>query len=74
MKQSDLVIEAIIESLKVKRDLFKHLDSHARYVVPFSTAGGVADGRSESCIFASNTSSLSISDIAESCSEARQAR
>lgn len=32
MSKSDLVIEAIIESIKVKRDLFKHLDEHARYV------------------------------------------
>ncbi|ORX40532.1 3-hydroxyacyl-CoA dehydrogenase, partial [Kockovaella imperatae] len=54
---ADLVIEAIIESLKVKRDLFGFLDKHA----------------SASCIFATNTSSLSVSDIAESCSKDRQA-
>lgn len=30
VQKADLVIEAIIESLKVKRDLFKHLDGHAR--------------------------------------------
>ncbi len=46
--QSDLVVEAIVENLAVKRDLFASLDSLA----PRHT------------IFASNTSSLKISDIA----------
>ena len=32
VKESDLVVEAIIESLKVKGDLFKFLDDKAKYV------------------------------------------
>nr|XP_018260835.1 3-hydroxyacyl-CoA dehydrogenase [Kwoniella dejecticola CBS 10117]OBR82993.1 3-hydroxyacyl-CoA dehydrogenase [Kwoniella dejecticola CBS 10117] len=55
---SDLVIEAIIESIKVKRDLFGFLDEKAK----------------AECIFATNTSSLSVKEIAESCSTERQAR
>ncbi|XP_028260933.1 hydroxyacyl-coenzyme A dehydrogenase, mitochondrial [Parambassis ranga] len=49
---TDLVLEAIVENLQVKQDLFSHLDKLA----PAHT------------IFASNTSSLSISDIASSTS------
>jgi len=49
VKDSDLVIEAIIENIKKKQDLFKILDANAK---PHT-------------IFASNTSSLSISKIAE---------
>lgn len=49
VKDSDLVIEAIVENLDVKHKLFKSLDEAA----PAKT------------IFASNTSSLSISDIAK---------
>lgn len=45
---SDLVLEAIVENLKVKQDIFGQLDK----VAP------------ERTIFASNTSSLSITDIA----------
>lgn len=45
---SDLVIEAIIENIKIKQDLFSKLDK----VAPANT------------IFVSNTSSLQISDIA----------
>ncbi|WVR07647.1 hypothetical protein IAU60_004689 [Kwoniella sp. DSM 27419] len=56
VEDADLVVEAIIESLKVKRDLFKYLDSKAK----------------PDCIFASNTSSLSVKEIAESCSKERQ--
>lgn len=48
-KQCDLVIEAIIENIKIKQKLFASLDVAA----PAET------------IFASNTSSLSISEIAE---------
>lgn len=48
VKDSDLVIEAIIEKLEIKHQLFKTLDSAA----PSKT------------IFASNTSSLSIGEIA----------
>jgi 3-hydroxybutyryl-CoA dehydrogenase len=45
---ADLVIEAVPERLELKRGIFRDLDTHA------------PDG----CIFASNTSSLSIADIA----------
>ncbi|KAK8853253.1 hypothetical protein IAR55_003955 [Kwoniella newhampshirensis] len=58
VENSDLVVEAIIESLKVKRDLFKFLDGKAK----------------AECIFATNTSSLSVSEIAESCGPERQQR
>jgi 3-hydroxyacyl-CoA dehydrogenase len=36
VKNADLVIEAIIESLKVKRDLFGHLDTKAKYMILWS--------------------------------------
>jgi hypothetical protein len=36
--------------------------------------GGTADGCREDCIFATNTSSLSVTEIASSCSQARQER
>ncbi|KAJ9111604.1 hypothetical protein QFC22_006475 [Naganishia vaughanmartiniae] len=58
VSSADLIIEAIIESIKIKRDFFGFLD-------------GKANAR---CIFASNTSSLSIRDIAEACSAERQTR
>lgn len=51
LSDSDLVIEAIIENLDIKRKLFSELES----VV------------SENTILASNTSSLSIASIAASC-------
>jgi 3-hydroxyacyl-CoA dehydrogenase len=47
-EQSDLVVEAIVENLSVKQKLFKDLDRTAP----------------ATCIFASNTSSLPIGDIA----------
>lgn len=50
VQDSDLVVEAIVENLKIKQDLFGGLDKLA----PAHT------------IFASNTSSLSITDIASS--------
>ncbi len=51
LSASDLVIEAIIENLAVKQSVFTQLESIV----------------SESCILATNTSSLSISEIAASC-------
>jgi 3-hydroxybutyryl-CoA dehydrogenase len=48
LKGSDLVIEAIVENLEVKKDLFKNLEEIC----------------SEDCLLASNTSSLSIASIA----------
>lgn len=51
-EKADLIIEAIVENLNVKHSLFKRLDE----ISPPGT------------IFASNTSSLSIKDIAQPCS------
>lgn len=48
VKDTDLVIEAIVENIDIKHKLFKDLDSKAPHNV----------------IFASNTSSISIADIA----------
>ena len=48
---ADLVIEAVVERLDVKQDLFRQLE-------------GIV---SEDCILASNTSSLSITAIAQTC-------
>lgn len=48
-QQADLVVEAIVENLKVKHDLFQRLDRAA----PAHT------------VFTSNTSSLPIGDIAQ---------
>ena len=48
LADSDLVIEAIIENMQVKRELFRELDSICQ----------------EDTIFASNTSSLSIAEMA----------
>lgn len=56
--ETDLVIEAIVENLKVKQTLFRRLDDLA----PAHT------------IFTSNTSSLSIKAIAETSSLERQTR
>lgn len=58
VESTDLVIEAIVENLETKQELFRRLDQLA----PKET------------IFASNTSSLSIRRIAETCSEERQQR
>ncbi|KAG9124910.1 hypothetical protein FRC07_009767 [Ceratobasidium sp. 392] len=57
VKDADLVVEAIVENLEVKRKLFASLDTYAP----------------KQCIFATNTSSLSVSEIAESTSSVRQA-
>ena len=51
-----LVVEAVIENMKVKQELFGRLDKLAP----------------KDAIFASNTSSLSISEIASSTSAERQ--
>ena len=45
----DLVVEAVLEEISIKRDTFKSLDAIAKL----------------ECIFASNTSSLSITEIAQ---------
>lgn len=54
LNDSDLVIEAIIENIAVKSNLFSNLEQIV----------------SETCILASNTSSLSIASIAASCKKA----
>jgi len=51
LKDSELIIEAIVEDLEIKKDLFKKLESLV----------------SEDCILATNTSSLSIASIASAC-------
>lgn len=51
LSQADLVIEAVVERLDVKRELFERLESIV----------------SEDCLLASNTSSLSITSIAAAC-------
>ncbi|KAG7531631.1 hypothetical protein FFLO_04215 [Filobasidium floriforme] len=58
VQNADLVIEAIIENLKIKQDLFAFLDSKAN----------------KDCIFASNTSALSVAEISSKCSEDRRTR
>ncbi|GAA5973773.1 hypothetical protein JCM11641_003148, partial [Rhodosporidiobolus odoratus] len=55
---SDLVIEAIVEHLPTKQELFRRLD-------------GIAE---KETVFASNTSSLSIRSIAEGCGAERRSR
>ncbi len=56
LSNSDLVIEAIIENLKIKQKLFSDLEKIV----------------SENCILASNTSSLSITSIASSCQKSER--
>ncbi len=51
-KDADLVIEAIIEDLEIKKSVFKKLEAIV----------------SNECIIASNTSSLSVTNLASSCS------
>ncbi|KZT53133.1 hypothetical protein CALCODRAFT_440553 [Calocera cornea HHB12733] len=58
VKDVDLVVEAIVENIKVKKELFHMLD-------------GECDAKT---IFASNTSSLSISEIASATTPARRAK
>lgn len=52
LSSCSLVIEAVIEDLKIKQDIFKQLEPIV----------------SESCLLTSNTSSLSITSIASACS------
>ncbi|WP_273808908.1 MULTISPECIES: 3-hydroxyacyl-CoA dehydrogenase [unclassified Pseudomonas] len=52
----DLVIEAVVERLEVKQNLFKALE----------------DVVSEDCILATNTSSLSVTEIAQGCGRPAQ--
>ena len=54
LKNSDLIIEAIVENLDIKKKLFTELESIV----------------SDTCILASNTSSLSITSIAAACAKA----
>lgn len=58
VKTTDFVVEAIVENLKTKQELFRRLDELAP----------------EDAIFASNTSSLSISAIAKPTSDKRKIR
>ena len=51
IKDSELVIEAIIEDLEVKKSVFNNIENEV----------------SDECIIASNTSSLSIASIASAC-------
>lgn len=51
LKDASLIIEAIVENLEVKKKLFSEIESIV----------------SDTCILASNTSSLSITDIASAC-------
>lgn len=55
-KSCDLVIEAIVENLQIKKNVFEEIES----VV------------SDTCIIASNTSSLSIASIAAACKNPRR--
>jgi 3-hydroxybutyryl-CoA dehydrogenase len=52
-KGCELIIEAIVENLEIKQEIFSHLED-------------IVD---ENCILASNTSSLSITAIAASCNK-----
>ena len=56
--QADLVIEAVFESMEVKREVFGELDKTCK----------------PGCIFATNTSSLSITLLATTVGEARRSR
>jgi len=55
-KNADLVIEAIIENLEIKKSVFSNLES----VV------------SKNCIIATNTSSLSVTNLASSCNSSNR--
>ena len=51
IEKSDLIIEAVVENIEIKKNLFSSMETMV----------------SESCILASNTSSLSITSIAGAC-------
>lgn len=51
LASAELVIEAVVENLEVKKDIFKRLDAIT----------------SETCLLATNTSSLSVTSIASAC-------
>lgn len=53
LEKCDLVVEAVVEKLEIKKSIFQKLESIVR----------------EDCILASNTSSLSITSIAASCKD-----
>lgn len=53
LKDCDLIIEAIVENLAIKKEVFSQLEKIC----------------SDKCVFASNTSSLSIASIASSCKD-----
>lgn len=53
---ADLVVEAIIENLAIKQEMFEKMDNAAK----------------SDCIFASNTSSLGVREIADQVSETRK--
>ena len=57
-RNQDLIIEAIVENLEIKQELFARLDQNAP----------------AHCIFASNTSGLSIKSIAQDISADRQSK
>lgn len=56
IKESDLVIEAIIENLEIKKKLFSDIENLVE----------------DHCILATNTSSLSIASIASACQKAER--
>lgn len=56
VSQADLVVEAIIENVGIKQELFSFLDGKAP----------------KDCIFATNTSSLSVTDVASTVSAERK--
>jgi 3-hydroxybutyryl-CoA dehydrogenase len=58
LKDCDIVVEAIVENLEAKRDTYNQLDAVCQ----------------PSCIFASNTSSLSITEMMTATRPERQAR
>jgi len=58
LSSADMVVEAIREDLKLKQDLFRLLDRKA----------------APECIFATNTNTLSVGDIASSTNTNRRSR